>query len=197
MKIVLSDKERGFVGFLVSATALALGVGVASQHLLTIPVVRPSVAELTAIMKSGPHLTFVLVAPTANSDTALTFAIRRAHAVIKDRSKNEHLLFSSIGISDTWNTDSGVVQLSEIAKFDEIIVGRNWLNTGVAAYINSFGAQAAVPQVIIVTENIDTEKVPHVYSSRREVARLVGRRELEEWLASGAPLAIHAMTNTR
>ncbi len=89
--------------------------------------------------------------------------------------------FSTIGVSDDWSVERGLRILEEFGTFDEVIVGRNWFNTGVERYITEAGALAAFPQIVVLLQERWLDREPWVYGQAEELIRVVGSGELAEW----------------
>lgn len=95
--------------------------------------------------------------------------------------------FTAVGIARDWDAAAGVSHLRKFGLFDEILVGRNWLNTGLLRYVwNDLPGPAATPQLILVERSLvvpDGENRWTGYDIRKErlVARKVGLTEIQRW----------------
>ena len=136
-------------------------------------------------LETGEHLTLVLVAPTGTEDPEYVRMVGDAVIEMRRYAKESGYHFSTVGVSDDWSVSRGLKILEEFGPFDEVIVGRNWFNTGVERYITDFGAQAAVPQVAILLQERQVDTTPWTYGESRELIRLVGRGPMDAWSARG------------
>lgn len=127
----------------------------------------------------------MLVAPTSTADKAYVEAVRVAKTAMRALAAESRYYYSTIGVSDEWVVQSGLQILSEFGAFDEVIVGRNWFNTGVQKYITTMMARPVVPQVVITVQDIDINVRPSKYGEVREVARFVGSNSLQDWIRTG------------
>jgi hypothetical protein len=106
-------------------------------------------------------------------------------------------MFETIGISDNWNIQTGIADLAEIGSFDEVLVGRNWMNHGVQKYVVDMNAKNIVPQVLVLVQSINADSLPLIYGPLVEVLRLVGHGELLDWSKHGFKIpSINLATET-
>lgn len=99
--------------------------------------------------------------------------------------------FSSIGIAQDALVSNGVEHLSRFGKFDEIVAGRGWANSGIQKYVyGDLPGPAGTPQVLVVERSLSYETGHVVVGGERVLARMVGLTEIAEWAAAGAPFAI-------
>lgn len=144
--------------------------------------------ERNTTLTTGTHVTLVLLAPTGPPDRAYVSHVVAAKDAVRDLARESGYFFTTVGISDMWNPTRGVEQLARFGDFDEIIAGRNWLNTGIKAYIDDLIAPAAVPQVIVTCRDVVVDAVPYQYGPMIELVRVLGRTELRSWAQSGFPV---------
>lgn len=136
-------------------------------------------------LRSGKHLTFVLIGPTSLSNRRYTHEVQEAKAAMREHAVQRGYLFSTIGVSDAWRPQEALDILAAFGPFDEMIVGRNWFNTGVQKYIDERRAFASVPQVVITLQHIRVDTIPLVYGEVQELGRFIGPEEMEEWARRG------------
>lgn len=171
-------ETRATVGILVLLTGLALAV----SWRVFFPAAAPAIDTR---LESGEHLTLVLVAPTGTEDPEYVRMVGDAIVEMRRYARERGYHFSTVGVSDDWSISRGLEILEEFGPFDEVIVGRNWFNTGVERYITDFGAQAAVPQVAVLLQERQVDTTPWTYGESREVIRVVGRGPMDAWSARG------------
>lgn len=95
--------------------------------------------------------------------------------------------FRAVFVGMDWDPDSGLALAREDGFWDEIIVGRNWLNAGAERYIWSDTATAPVlPQVILFEQRIEMG-ARITFGQRHVLRRLVGLPAFQAWVRQGAP----------
>lgn len=142
-------------------------------------------------LRSGYHLVFVVIAPTqlGAGQRSYVAAIQRARGAMRKFAASQGYYFSTVGISDDFSTRRGLEVLAELGPFDELVVGRNWLNSGVDKYVTARGASAAVPQLLVLVQRIRIGRDPVVsYGDSREMLRLIGTRPVEAWAKENYPI---------
>lgn len=160
---------------------------------------RPNVTGYEPRLRAerGPELALIYIGSSGCSPSnreplpemveALKLRLReKAHA--GDRS------FTTIGIARDWSVEAGMDHLRKFGRFDEVMAGRNWLNTGVSAYVwDGVPGRASTPQVLLVhrwVENGASGEEGGGYAVRDEelVMRKVGFDEIRRWVEQGAPI---------
>ena len=89
--------------------------------------------------------------------------------------------------------------LEEFGPFNEILVGRGWLNTGAVRYIwEDIRGAAAIPQVVVTTRGVVSDRVIEV-GGEELVVRKAGARQIADWssLAFPDPLNLADTTDGR
>jgi hypothetical protein len=93
----------------------------------------------------------------------------------------------TIGVSSDWDVDRGLQFLRDCGPWDEVVVGNNWYNSAVIEHIwNLPDTNGAIPQVIVFERSFVMTGRRMVPSPKRYLIRLIGKREVSEWLASGS-----------
>ena len=140
-------------------------------------------------LESGIHVTLVVVAPTAEPPEEMVAIFQEAVAALGHAVREEGMFFSTIGISDDWSVARGLDLLSSFGHFDEVIVGRNWFNSGIMMFVNDLEGPAVVPQLVVVRqEKTIVRGGPWVYGPIEELARTAGLSEMSNWAARGFPI---------
>ncbi len=71
----------------------------------------------------------------ASGDRDLRNAVKAAARVVRQRAEETGADAVTVGVSIDWAVELGSKHLARYGEFDEIIVGRNWFNTGARPYI--------------------------------------------------------------
>lgn len=149
---------------------------------------RPVPPPVDTELRSGSHLTLVVVAPTGDPDAGYAAMIDSARNSMRRFARASGYQYSTIGVSDDWSIERGLKKLQTMGPFDEIIVGRNWLNTGIESFVTDLGGVPGVPQLFLGVREISTDTIPFEYGAFRELLRLVGRSALMQWVEAGCPI---------
>ena len=96
--------------------------------------------------------------------------------------------FRAVVVAMDWEPDSALVFAQESGRWDELIVGRNWMNLGAEFYIWADTATApSMPQVIVFEQDI-TMGARVEFGPRRVVRRVRAADALVRWAGLGSPL---------
>ncbi len=156
---------------------------------LVAPILAPSERQVVDTkLNNGTHLSFVFFAPTSFVSESFAQAVTGARNEMRARALRDGLGYSTLGIADKWQVQEGLDLLAKFGTFDEITVGRSWMNTGVQEYINTPKAPAKVPQLIIAAQAINMDTTPYVYGERKVLLRLIGTHEIEAWASAKFPM---------
>lgn len=115
--------------------------------------------------------------------------VRAARELLREQALREGMGFVSIGVAREMDPQAGLQHLENIGGFNEIAAGQSELNQASAHFISrDHVGIAATPQVIILERTLVAEGSGVNPSSVHEVVltRKVGRREIENWVSSGA-----------
>lgn len=146
---------------------------------------RDVVAEPdVTLVRDGTELVLVaMMSSTCAGIQAPGFA--EALETIRDHLRREAAsaghTFVTIGVATDWMLDDGVEVLRRFGPFDEILVGRGWMNSGIVKYIwTDFPGRAAVPQLVVVEREVMTGQFIEV-SNARVRYRKASASQIIEW----------------
>jgi hypothetical protein len=134
----------------------------------------------------------------ACEDAELSELINDIKTKIQDRSRELGIGFTSIGIAVDWSPETGIDHLQNISSFDEMIVGRNWYNTGMIKYtFSEFPGRRGLPQIIITKRVYSGELNPdrgvisgyNGVESDVELHRVFGPPAFARWNRDGVPFS--------
>lgn len=137
--------------------------------------------EVDTRLEPGWHLTFAFIAPTSAATGQYEDAVKGGRAAMRQAASAAGVHYSTVGVSDHWSVEAGMELLNRFGPFDEVVVGRNWLNSGVKRYITDIQGEDAVPQVVVILQRIGTHTKPLTYSTPRILLRAVGYGAVLEW----------------
>jgi predicted metalloprotease with PDZ domain len=116
-------------------------------------------------------------------------AIREMKRLLANRAEADGQPFSVTGVSLDWSVEDGIEHLKKFGAFDEIMVGRNWFNSGAVHYIwRDLPGTPATPQVLLFERHVEPGPKGINFGTERPLARLVGSDAIAEWVGQGAPL---------
>lgn len=121
-------------------------------------------------------------------------ALRAALRLLAERARRDSVGFSATGVSIDWEPDSGVAYLTQLADFDQWVVGRNWLNDDVMQFVWQDSAAAPVmPQLVVyereVKQEVRAQRQPAsglAFTAPRILLRFVGAGTLARWVLAAA-----------
>lgn len=172
----------------MSQWAVLVGLGVSGALLVVNELSSKAPPLIDARYATGTHLIFVFVAPSGDPDEEHQEAVTQARSAMRSYAAGEGYLFATVGISYDWIVEEGLEQLGRFGTFDEVIVGRGWLNTGIDVYVRQFGGTPSVPQLVVFLQDVDVSSRPTVVREPRELFRAIGANELQAWARSGFAL---------
>jgi hypothetical protein len=98
-------------------------------------------------------------------------------------------VFASIGVSVDPVLEEGLALLKRYGPFDEVDAGDNWENLGTAAFFwGGLHSEAAIPQVLVVSRDVNDDGRVIVLGTERLLVRKIGSDSLTAWATAGAPV---------
>ena len=95
----------------------------------------------------------------------------------------------AVAVTTDWEPDSGYAYLRRLSKWNEVIVGRNWFNLGIAHYVWADTlTNPVVPEVILLERDTDMGTTRARIGNERVLARIVGADSILSWVRRGTPL---------
>ena len=138
--------------------------------------------------KSGIHVTLIVIAPTSRPPDEMITIVKDATAAVGQATQNSGMYFSTLGVSDDWSVARGLDLLNSFGSFDEVIVGRNWFNSGIMMFVDNLEGPTVVPQIVVVRQEKTIREGPWGYGPMVELARAAGLDQMSDWAARGFPL---------
>ncbi len=96
---------------------------------------------------------------------------------------------SLAGVSIDVRADTGAAYLQRLGEWDEIVAGRNWMNSAVTRYVwqNAYGPPT-IPQVIVVRHVVARTPRSIRVGEEEKVFAATGHEAIEQWVARGTPI---------
>jgi hypothetical protein len=114
-------------------------------------------------------------------------AVDRMKLLLAEQAESKGRPFSIIGVATDASVKDGLAFLAECGEFDEVSVGKGWHNALFTEHVSGIDRRyVALPQVIVFEQEI-SEGHPKV-GTARYLARHVGTKTIQAWVAKGAPL---------
>lgn len=112
-------------------------------------------------------------------------ALQELIAQYESSAKEQNAVFVKHAIGLDWDVDEGFEIIQSIGSFDEVSIGRNWMNEAAMSHIwNDEETQPSVPQVVIFTRDVIGHGMTGFeYANYDRKAAHVGLLEIEEALS--------------
>ena len=185
MRLYLRFKSRGSATMLLVALSATLGCGAGPTSEFT---PRPEIAE-------GEQLIVVYIGATfcvPCQQPSLKAAVRQMKPLLQAQADSTRRHLSTVGVSLDWDVPAGLSMLEPITEYSEVIVGSNWLNSGVERFIwADTTAPPSLPQVVLVARQVEMG-ARVTLSGERLLARFDGASAIEAWVRQGARIPADA-----
>ena len=161
-----------------------LGGFLAKRFLAPDRTVETSLGPTTESQGADSELLFVFIATSTCAginDPALPPALRKVRNYLSEQAARDGQRFVTLGISLDTDTRIGQQLLARFGSFDELLLGRGWLNTGAIKYIwEDIRGLPAVPQIVVTTRSVVRGRTVEV-SGEQSVLRKVGATQIVNW----------------
>ncbi|WP_022834731.1 hypothetical protein [Salisaeta longa] len=116
-------------------------------------------------------------------------AIKRMKIILDQRAKERGWYFSAMGVAMDWKVSTGYKFLQENGRWDEVIVGKNWINLAVSRFLwSDSSAHTGIPQVVLLKRTVNPQSGWIELSEYQVLARHHGSDDISKWIGNGAPL---------
>ena len=97
--------------------------------------------------------------------------------------------FSALAVSLDWKTADALAFLEHFGEWDQMSIGRNWLNEGAIRYVwREMPAEPVVPQILVIERDVEMGDQAITVRGERLVKRLQGTAAIEAWIKGGAAI---------
>ena len=134
---------------------------------------------------------------SGNGEERLDDAIRGVKRGLKARFERDGAAFFAVGAAAQWGVESGVDYLvhgiapgysnKDFGAWDEIWVGRSWLNNGAIEHIWRGDQRSTIPQLVVFRRDVVSTDTGFQFGPEQVIARIVGSREIVAWFDEGMP----------
>lgn len=143
------------------------------------------------VLQDGTEVLFVLIGSrycAAAQDTAYQRLVRAAIARVASDASRHNSRFAQIGVAIDWATEDGLSFLEPFGPFDELVLGRGWVSTGVDRFVRGYDLPQGIPEIVILVRDIHVAGNEVNTSGERVLAVLNGIGETRTWMEEGAKL---------
>lgn len=177
-----------------------LGLVLAFMGLMPIPEVRWKLPAMEtdeyrpeSTLSSGEELAVVFVGSSAcawSNRPELAKVVKNLKTTLAARAAAAGIGFSAVGVARDIVAERGIAHLAKFGRFDEVMSGRGWANTGIQKYLYStMPGPGATPQILVLARSLDFSTGHVTVVDERVLARKVGLKEITAWADGGALLA--------
>lgn len=164
----------------VAVIACVLAIGVAGVSLMY----HYSPGQPSGFNYQYSSWSWTLIAFVPQGEDPEYRSLLRASVAAVESLVPEGITFSTVGVDLGWDNRRGVKNLGYYGPFDEIIAGRNWLNTAAVAYMwRDLPGMAAIPAVLLIAEPLRVQPTYHTVGAPLELVRVIGTDGLQAWEA--------------
>lgn len=104
--------------------------------------------------------------------------------------ESHNMNYSVIGVANDESLNDGWNFLQSSGYFDEIIIGKNWLNTGSIEFILKHeDILPGVPQIVVFKREIMFDEKTHV-GEKEILVRKIGQKQMDKWIQNGISIDI-------
>ena len=195
-------KERRLRGGVTGTISIGATIGLVLTFmgLVPIPEVRWKMPTTEAgeyrpdsRLEPGEELAFVFVGSSAcawSNRPELVKIVRDLKTTYAARAAADGIGFAAVGVARDIVAERGIAHLEKFGRFDEVMAGRGWANTGIQKYLyDAMPGPGATPQILVVARSLDYSTGHVAMVDERVLARKVGLPEITAWADEGAPLA--------
>lgn len=141
-------------------------------------------------LQSTEEVAFIFIASSTCAgvqDPGFPRMIDSARALARTTVSDRALTFASAAYVLDWDIAAGQRFLERFLPFDEVSIGRNWLNTGAVEYIwTDIPGEATIPQILILQRSITVTDRNIVVGPSKLLTRIIGVEEIRAWISAGA-----------
>ncbi|HEX2077013.1 MAG TPA: hypothetical protein VHG08_04865 [Longimicrobium sp.] len=142
--------------------------------------------------RSGKELVMVLVGASfcgAQRKPGFPQQVEDAKLSLQRQAAASGRQFSALAVSLDWETADALAFLEHFGEWDQMSVGRNWLNEGAIRYVwRDMPGAPEVPQILVIERDVEKGEQAITVRGDRVVKRLLGTAEIEAWVRGGAPI---------
>ena len=172
------------------------GLAVAAYSLTTASMSEPGTndgpaADSLTVGSSNERLVVFLGSSACPASTrdSLREDLRILGDSLQSRLRLSKVRVAMIGVSIDFNVNAGIRYLRELYPFQEVTVGRGFLNSASTGFLlGASGAALTVPQILILERIVEIDSTSITVGRSLIVRRIVGADSIHAWAQKGAPM---------
>ncbi len=177
-------------------TALAATIVIAGKILLPMnreAAVSPG-SDVVGIEKAITEVVFVFIASSrcaAMRNEEVREAVLEVRDSVKVLASRIGARAVTMGVAIDFDQGAGISMLSKLGPWDEVAVGRNWLNAAVIHYVwRDVPGSPAIPQILLLRRTVRSVGDEVLVGDDSLLIRLVGGEEVMSWVTKGGVKAL-------
>lgn len=128
----------------------------------------------------------------ANKAEGFSDAMSRIRGLIDTQlSGNVNAVSRFVGISVDTDPKTGVEYLFQLADFDEVVAGGNWLNTATEKYFwhpNGYRLTATIPRIVVLQRTTIWDETSARIEQEKMLLTIETSPSIVKWIGEGAPI---------
>lgn len=154
------------------------------------PIVERSAYVPSARRDPGEELVFVFIGSAScrwSNLPEMVELFRDGRDAVQAKAQAAGLGFATMGVAQDNTVELGIEHLRRFGRFDEMAVGRGWLNTSLLKYVyGELPGVAATPQVVVVARSLIEHGGQWDVDGEQVLVRLSGLSEIRRWVEGGS-----------
>lgn len=134
---------------------------------------------------TGGELVLVFIASSTCAgidDPRLESAFDRIRDQLQQRAAADDRTFLTVGVFLDRRIEQGLELVRRFGPFDEVMIGRSWLNTGALKYIwEEFPGAASIPQLVLVKREAKMDRLVEI-NNEHVILRKIGPESIVTWI---------------
>jgi hypothetical protein len=177
------------------------GVGRLTGSLVRLPIVDVrfgsevphNVEQTRGALPGGDEVVLMLITSSHCAyctDAELASLVREAAVSLRRAALGHEATLVSIGVALNWIPGEGWRFLERIMNFDEVVIGRNWLNSKIVELGWSYpDAEMTIPQIVVYKQTVvaPVESRRASISRPEVIVRVIGPDAIRRWVEAGCP----------
>lgn len=151
-------------------------------------------SNIRAALRSGDEIAFVFIASSTCHGVQVDgfpAAIDTIRSFLEKRASDNNLGFTTEAVVLDWVIEQGMEFLTGYRTFDQVSIGRNWLNAGAIKYLwRDLPGEPTVPQVVVLRRSVAVGDKAITIGVEDVIARKIGAEEIQQWASIGAPIPL-------
>ena len=135
-------------------------------------------------LSSGTEIVMVFIASSdcvGINDPRLAPALNAIRAGLQRQANHNGNRLVPVGVSLDLDHREGLRLLERLGPFEEVVLGRGWLNSGAIRYIwEDIRGYPGIPQIVVTTRTVVASRTVQVYNEEL-FARKVGVAQIVTW----------------